>query len=115
MGLEQIKEQSSLTVKMKLREFAIPPITDAMVIGLNAPIGSEALRRAFSLLNVSPFETVKLNDDIIEEILIRTTLLKKINREQLTSIVIKRVKPFMTSEEVIHIDMQVELMIEELL
>ncbi len=66
-------------------------------------------------MNVSSLESVKLNDDIVEGILIRSALLKKINREQLAGMIIKRIKPFMTPEEVIHVDMKVEFMTEELL
>lgn len=115
MGLEQTREQSSLVVKMKLREFTIPPITDALVIGSNAPIGSEALRRAISLLHAAQFESVKIEDDLVEEILVRTSILKKISKEKLINIVLKKVKPFMSAEEVIHLDIEVELTIEELI
>jgi hypothetical protein len=108
-------EQSMLIVKMKAREFAIPPVTDALVIGVDAPIGSEALRRSITLLNGAPFDSIKFEDDTIDEMLVRSAILKKISRESLIAIVMKRIKPFMSLEEVIHLDIGIELSIEEVL
>lgn len=106
-------EHSSLIVRMRLREFTIPPIRDALVIGTNAPIGGEAMRRALKLLHVAPFNSIKVNDDVIDEILVRDGLLRKINIDALKTLVMSRVRPFMSNEEVIHIDLDVELVIEE--
>jgi hypothetical protein len=108
-------DQSSVVIKMKMREFNIPPINDALVVGKNAPIGTEALRRALSLLHGAPFEMIKIEDPIISEILIRNTILKKIQQDSLLKLIEKRVKPFMSVDEVIHLDINVELFFEEVL
>jgi hypothetical protein len=106
---------SQIEVKMKLRVFTVPPFNDALVIGKNAPIGSEAWRRALVLLQVAPFESIKIDDEVVEEILIQKRIMKKIPRENLVAIVLKKVKPFMTPEEVIHLDIGVELSIDEVI
>jgi len=106
-------DQSHLEVRMRLRVFVVPPINDALVVGKNAPIGSEAWRRALALLHVYPFELIKLEDDIIEEILVQTRILRKIPKEKLLALILKKVKPFMSAEEVIHLDIQAELLIGE--
>ncbi len=106
-------DQSSLHVKIKLREFIIPPINDALIIGKNAPIGSEAMRRALSLLHGAPFDMIKVDDDIVSEILVRNTILKKIQQENFIKLIIKKVKPFMSIDEVIHLDILVEMFFED--
>jgi hypothetical protein len=106
-------EQSSLHVKIKLREFIIPPINDALIIGKNAPIGSEAMRRALSLLHGAPFDMIKVEDDIVSEILVRNTILKKIQQDNFVKLIIKKVKPFMSIDEVIHLDILVEMFFED--
>jgi Sec-independent protein translocase protein TatA len=106
-------DQSSLRVKVKLREFIIPPINDALIIGKNAPIGSEAMRRALSLLHGAPFDMIKVEDDIISEILVRNTILKKIQQDNFVNLILKKVKPFMSIDEVIHLDIYVEMFFEE--
>lgn len=107
-------DQDQLAVKMKLRVFMVPPINDALVIGKNAPIGSEAWRRALALLLVLPFVSIKIDDDeVIEEILVQKRILKKIPQEKLVGMIFSKVKPFMSPEEVIHLDIHAELLVEE--
>ena len=96
-----------------MREFIIPPINDALIIGKNAPIGSEAMRRALSLLHGAPFDMIKVDDDIVSEILVRNTILKKIQQENFIKLIIKKVKPFMSVDEVIHLDILVEMFFED--
>lgn len=108
--------KNRLEVNMKLRVFTVPPINDALVVGKNAPIGSEAWRRALTLLQVSPFESIKVNDDdIIEEILVQKRILRKIPQDGFVKMILKRIKPFMSPDEVIHLDIDAELTIYETL
>jgi hypothetical protein len=107
-------DQSSLHVKIKLKEFIIPPINDALIIGKNAPIGSEAMRRALTLLHGAPFDMIKVEDDIVSEILVRNTILKKIQQDNFINLIYKKVKPFMSIDEVIHLDIDVEMFFEEM-
>ena len=107
-------EQATLSVRVRIREFNIPPITDALVLGKKAPIGSEAMGRALSLLHVAPFEHIRVEDDeIVEDILVRRGLLNKVPRDKLEKLICSRVKPFMTPDEVINLDVVHELIIEE--
>lgn len=107
-------DHPSLSVRVRIREFNIPPVTDALVLGKKAPIGSEGMRRALSLLHVSPFEHIQVEDDeVIEDILVRTSVLNKVPRHKLEKLILQRVKPFMTAEEVINLDVRPELLLEE--
>ncbi len=113
MGRDE-RDQSTLSVRVRIREFSIPPITDALVIGKKAPIGSQAMSRALSLLHVAPFALVPLeDDDVIEDVLVRTSVLNKIPQPKLLELVRKRIKPFMSADEVINLDVSPELTIEE--
>jgi hypothetical protein len=106
--------QPTLTVRIQLNEFMIPPVTDALVIGKKAPIGSEALRKALSLLHVSPFEQIDFPDDeTVEDLLVRRSVLKKVPRDKLISLILRRVKPYMTNEEVLHLNIKVEVTLED--
>lgn len=103
----------NLSVRIRLREFSIPPITDALVLGKRSPIGSEAIRRALSLLHVAPFEHLTVEDDTVEDVLVRASILKKIPRAGLIDLILRRVKPFMATDEVIHLDLAPELVLED--
>lgn len=113
MATENTDEQGAMLVRMHLKEFAMPPIRDALVLGADSPIGSEALRRALSLLHVAPFDHVAIEDDVVTGLLVRESILKKISEERLVELVKARVKPVMTREECVHLEIDVELISED--
>ncbi len=97
--------------RTRVREFGIPPIHDALVVGKNSPIGCSALRRALDLLVPFPFEHIELEDDVIQNILVRSAILKRASREVLTDYVMKEIKPLMGPEEVLHLDLEVSVLL----
>lgn len=107
------RDVSQRSLRARVREFNIPPITDGLIVGKDAPIGSGALRRAVQLLVSSPFEHVEIGDEVISDLLVRAALLRRIPRETLISFVLKKVKPFMGPEEILHLSLDAELTVEE--
>lgn len=106
----------SINVRVQFREFRIPPIQDALILGKEASIGCEAMRRSLTLLHVAPFEHIALEgeqqDDVVGDILVRRTVLNKIPRDKLISLVVERVKGFMTAQEILHLEIDTELSLE---
>ena len=104
---------TSVNVRLQLKEFILPPVDDALVLGKNSPIGSTGMHKALSLLNGTSFERIEIDDDVISSILIRTNLLKRLSKERLIQLVRDRVKPCMSPEEVLHLDLEVTLHLDE--
>lgn len=106
----------SVNVRLQFQEFKIPPVHDALVLGKKSPIGSDAVRRSLTLLHVAPFEHIKLSgdeeDDVVGDILVRTSLLNKIPRAKLIRLVVDRLKPFMGAEEILHLQLDAEVSLE---
>lgn len=100
--------QKTIDVIITMREFAVPPISDALVLGKDSPIGCEAMRNALSLLHVSPFEHIEFEDDVISDILIRSSIVRKVPRDRIIEIVKDHCKPCMEPDEVIHIKFTIE-------
>jgi hypothetical protein len=100
-------------LRARITEFSYPPVHDGLVIGKSAPLGLESFRRAISLLMTSSFEHVDLEDDVIGDLLIRTAVLRRISREKLVNFVIQNVKPLMSGEEILHLDLHAEIELEE--
>lgn len=102
-------------LKARIKEFTIPPISDGLVLGKNSPIGCVAIRRALELLMVTPFEHIELGDadDVVGDILVRQTLLRRISKERLAEFVLHRVKPLMGPEEILHLELTVEVLVED--
>jgi hypothetical protein len=99
-------------IRAQLTEFSLPPITDGLVLGRLSPIGHVAVGKALSLLTTTSFEHLDVEDDVISDVLIRTAILRKASREQLINFVLQEIKPLMGAEEIIHLDLQIEVMLE---
>lgn len=106
----------SINIQIRFQEFKIPPVQDALVIGREASIGIEAMRRSLTLLQLAPFDHVAMQgdheDDIVGAILVRRTVLNKIPRDKLIRLIIDRIKPFMTAEEIMHLHIDAEISLE---
>ncbi|MEO7698333.1 MAG: hypothetical protein ABIZ04_03830 [Opitutus sp.] len=99
-------------IRARIRALEIPPIKDGLVIGKDAAIGGEAMTRTLRLMTNEKFDRLVLKDDIIQEIIVRTAVLRKIGQTQLVSFVLDRVKPIMHETELLMLDIEVELVIE---
>lgn len=98
-----------------MRALEIPPIKDGLVIGRDAAIGGEAMARTLRLMTNEKFERLSLRDDIVQEVIIRSSVLRKLGRERLLAFVLQRVKPVMAETELLMLDIEVELVIEHTL
>lgn len=99
-------------IHAKLTEFILPPIDDGLVLGKSSPIGHVAVGKALSLLSTTSFDHIPIEDDVIGDILVRSAIMRKISLEQLTSFVLNEIKPLMGPEEIIHLDISVEVSLE---
>ncbi len=99
-------------IQTRIKEFVLPPFRDGLVLGKNSPIGSRAMRQALELLVATPFEHIEINDDVIQDILIRKTLLKRISQDKLIEFVLRSIKPFMGEDEILYLELDVEVLFE---
>jgi hypothetical protein len=102
-------------IRVRLRALDIPPIKDGLLIGVDAAIGGEAMTRTLRLMTNEKFDRILLKDDIIQEVIVRSAVLRKLGRERLLSFVLKRVKPVMTETELLLLDIDIELAIESVI
>lgn len=103
--------EKSLRVRLKALE--IPPIKDGLVIGRDAAIGGEAMLRTLKLMTNEKFERISLKDDVVQDLIVRSSILRKIGEGRLVSFVLERVRPLMGENELLMLDMEVELVIED--
>ena len=100
-------------VRARVKEFGYPPIHDALVIGREAPIGREAFTRALKVLVAAPFTQIEVGDEIVADMLVRSSLLLRIPEKKLVAFVLRHVKPLMTGTEILHLDLDAEIEVEE--
>ncbi len=106
-------EAGSIHVVLTAQEFMIPPIRDCLIVGRKSPVGYIALKKALSLLHGEPFEDLHPNHKVIRNILIRENILRRIPREKLTALILKRIAPLMGEDEVLRVDLELEVVLED--
>jgi hypothetical protein len=106
-------DESKIRLRARVTEFSYPPVHDALVLGKQAPLGTEAFRRAVSLLVTTPFESVEVEDDVIGSLLVRTAILKRLSKERLVQFALHRLKPLMSPDEILHLDLAIEVDLDD--
>jgi hypothetical protein len=105
-------DQRHHSVTARVKEFSIPPIHDGLVLGKRSPIGCAAVRKAIDLLVPCPFEHIEVEDNVISDVLVRATILRRIPKDKLIAFVLEKIKPLMSAEEILHLDLDTEITLE---
>ena len=101
--------ESGSYISARISEYLMPPLKDMLVMGKDSPIGCVAMRRALDLLIKTPYEHIKIDDDIIGDILVRQSILRRVSKEQLINFVLNNTKPLLGPEEVLHVELKIDV------
>jgi hypothetical protein len=93
-------------VRFTVEEFATPPVRDALVLGKRSPIGCIAMRRALGPLQTAPYAHIEFEDEIISDIIARESIVRITGRDKLIKLVKEQVKPLMTDQDILHLDIE---------
>jgi hypothetical protein len=99
-------------IQLRVRDFKIPLVRDAVVIGAEAPIGPQAMYRALDLMNGRPFERIDVEDETITAILVRKEILNRVSREELRQVISQSLNGVMDRHEVLIVEIDAELVLE---
>ena len=70
------------SIRVRLKALEIPPIKDGIVIGRDAAMGGDAMLRTLKLMTNEKFERIALKDDMIQDVIVRTAVLRKLGAER---------------------------------
>lgn len=76
-------------ITMRMSEFEMPPMQDALIVGRRAPIGPEAARRMVDILSPDQYEIVKVDHPAIEAMVVRKALFNMLPQEKLVALLLK--------------------------
>ncbi|GAB4358856.1 MAG: hypothetical protein Kow0060_13140 [Methylohalobius crimeensis] len=99
-------------VYIRVRQLQIPPVRHGLVLGRKASIGCHAIRKALHLLMATPFVHIELEDDVISDIIVRQTVLRRFPRQALIDFVLEQVKPMMGEEEILDLEIDTEVLLD---
>lgn len=84
-----MKEAKKAEIQMRLTEFEMPPMQDVVIVGRNAPIGPEALKRMVDVLSPDQYKIIKVDHPIIEAIVVRNALMNMIPEDKLSEFILE--------------------------
>ncbi len=76
-------------IRLRMSEFEMPPMQDALFVGKRAPIGPEAARRMVDVLSPEQYEIIEVDHAVIEAIVIRKALFNMIPRDRLIGVLLE--------------------------
>lgn len=105
---------SEQLIRVRVKALEIPPIKDGIVIGRDAAIGGEAMVRTLRLMTNEKFERFVLpKDDIVQDVILRSSVVRKLGKERVLKFIMERIKPVMTESELLMLNIDIELVIED--
>lgn len=84
-----MKESKKAEIQMHLTEFEMPPMQDVVIVGRNAPIGPEALKRMVDVLSPNQYKIIKVDHPVIEAIVVRNALMNMIPEGKLSEFILE--------------------------
>lgn len=85
-GSEPVRK-AEMTIR--LSEFEIPPMQDALLVGKKAPIGPEAVRRMVDALSPEQYEIIRIEHQVFEAAVLKRSLLKLLPEDKLLPILLE--------------------------
>jgi len=109
-----MKETNSRKYEISLgfEEIRLPPFEEILIIGRKSPHGRIGLWKSFQFLIPDEFEVFEIDDPIIDAAFISKRLLKKINKDQIFSILKDKVFPYISEGEIMKVDFKVKIYYE---
>ncbi len=107
--LHSLDADAAHRLRVRIREFKIPPVQDAVVLGRRASVGCHAMRKALHLLTADSFVHIEIDDEVVSDLIVRDTVLRRFPRDRLVAFVLERIKPLMGEEEILHLEIETEI------
>ncbi|MFQ5488108.1 MAG: hypothetical protein ACE5ET_06675 [Gammaproteobacteria bacterium] len=101
------KFQSKPRITAHVREFRVPPLRDGLILGRDASVGCIAIRKALDLLTAYNFAHIEPDDDVVGDIIVRESFLKRLSREDLITFVLQEIKPHMNRDEILEVELDI--------
>ncbi len=109
-----MKETDSRKYEISLgfEEIQLPPFEDILIIGKKSPHGRIGLSKSFQFLIPDEYEVYETDDPVIDAAFINKRLLRKINKDQIFSILKDKVFPYVSEGEMMKVDFKIKIYYE---
>ncbi len=110
-----MSDTGKISLKLNLTEFEMPPMRDALVIAHDAPIGTEAATRMLDAISPEEFVVVRVEDEAVEAIVIRQSLLRSVPMDMLIGTILDHSRGLIRHQPLLKVRIDVAYMTEKTL
>jgi len=110
---EEKTVSSHAVIHLRCSRFELPPVRDAVVLGRRAPVGAKALFQALEDMAPGMYELIETDHPVIEAVIIRRSEIRKIPKEKIIPLLIRRVAPFMDETDAMRVELDITLVLSE--
>ncbi|MFW5859977.1 MAG: hypothetical protein ACOCYP_08115 [Planctomycetota bacterium] len=100
------------TASISFEPIKLPPFRDLLIVGRRCHYGPEGLYRCYNYLAPDEFRVCRLEHPEVDAVLVANRLLKRMPCDHLLDLIEQKVLPFVNSEELVRVDLDVTWHIE---
>jgi hypothetical protein len=102
------------SVHLSFEEISLPPFEDILILGKKCSHGRIGVSKSFEMLGPNEFETIDIEDDVVETVFVNRRILKKIDKSKVVHILKEKVFPYISDSEIIKVDFKLKIFYDTL-
>ena len=113
--LEQadVSPSRKINLELRLTQYHLPPLDDALIIGRRAAVGANSVSRAFEELSPGTFRLIPVEHPVAEAVLVRAADLRKLPETELIRRLLLQADQIMDETDTLHVSLHFEIIIGE--
>lgn len=113
--LEQadVSPSRKINLELRLTQYHLPPLDDALIIGRRAAVGANSVSRAFEELSPGTFRLIPVEHPVAEAVLVRASDLRKLPETELIRRLLLQADQIMDETDTLHVSLHFEIIIGE--
>ena len=111
VGKTDVQPSRKINVELRLTQYYLPPLENALIIGRRAAIGANSVSRAFEELSPGTFRLIPVEHHVAEAVLVRVSDLRKLPEAELIHLLLSQADQVMDETDTLHIKLHFEIII----
>lgn len=102
----------NFNLSMKFVKIQFPDTGDILIVTERYPAGAQGISRSLSLAAPNDYKLIEVQHEIVEALIVKKWVLKRLPAEKVVEMMEKQVFPFVGLGECVRVDVRVEIAVE---
>jgi hypothetical protein len=98
-----------INLELRLTQYHLPPLDNALIIGKRAAVGANGVSRAFEELSPGMFRLIRVEHHVAEAVLVRASDLRKLPEAELIRRLLLEADRIMDETDTLHVRLHFEI------